>query len=159
MAENRAIGINNQLPWHLSSDLQYFKRMTLAKPIIMGRKTFDSIGRPLPGRPNIVVTRDPAWQQDGVVVANSVDAAITLARDLLETLEQTEVMVIGGAQLYRECLPQLTCLYVTEVKCRPKADAFFPPLDKGEWREISREHVSQTAKDDFDFDLVVYERS
>ncbi|WP_417450782.1 dihydrofolate reductase [Kordiimonas sp.] len=132
MASNRAIGKGNDLPWHLPADLQHFKAVTMGKPMIMGRKTFDSIGRPLPGRRTIVVTRDTAWHTDGVDVAYSLERAIELA----ETVD--EVMIVGGAQIYQQALPHADRLYVTEVGLEVDGDAFFPVFDTTEWRETER---------------------
>lgn len=151
MAKNRTIGVNNDLPWHLPEDLKYFKATTLGKPILMGRKTFDSIGRPLPGRQNIVITRNAEWQHEGVDVAPSLDAAIALASDV------EEVMVTGGAQIYEMALPFVHRLYVTEVDLEIDGDAHFPEFSKNEWREVSREsHPAMDGKPAYSF--VVYER-
>ncbi|AZZ90521.1 dihydrofolate reductase [Hahella sp. KA22] len=154
-AENGAIGVENTLPWRLSNDLQYFKRVTMGKPIIMGRKTFDSIGRPLPGRTNIVVTRNKDWRHDGVSVAHSLDEAVSLAGR-----EQTdEVMLIGGAELYRQGLAAAQRVYLTEVKTSVQGDAFFPELDPADWRETSRDSHPADEKNQYPHDFVVFERS
>ena len=128
----RGIGIENRLPWRLPEDLAHFKRTTIGHPIIMGRKTFESIGRPLPGRRNIVITRNPAWQHDGAECVNSVDAAIALA-------PATEAFVIGGAQIYAETLLQATRLIVTEIDRVFDCDAFFPAIDSNLWQESARQ--------------------
>ncbi|ABC32506.1 Dihydrofolate reductase [Hahella chejuensis KCTC 2396] len=154
-AENGAIGVENTLPWRLSNDLQYFKQVTMGKPIIMGRKTFDSIGRPLPGRTNIVVTRNKDWRHDGVNVAHSLDEAVSLAaREQAE-----EVMLIGGAELYRQGLAAAQRVYLTEVKTSVQGDAFFPELDLADWRETSRESHPADEKNQYPHDFVVFERS
>lgn len=132
-AENRAIGKDNQMPWHLPEDLQYFKRVTLGKPVIMGRKTFESIGRALPGRTNIVITRQTDWQATGVTAATSLEAAIEMAAS--EAPE--EIMIIGGAQIYQESLPLAERVYLTQIHAGFDGDAFFPELDDG-WQETSR---------------------
>jgi len=151
MSENRVIGADNDLPWHLPADLKYFKASTLGKPIIMGRKTYDSIGRPLPGRTNIVVTRNAEWQADGVKTVLSLAAAVTLAGDVPET------MITGGAQIYAQALDMADRLYVTEVALTIDGDAFFPEIDKSCWREASREaHPAEGGKPAYAF--VVYER-
>lgn len=137
MGKNRAIGKDNALPWHLSQDLQYFKAVTLGKPIVMGRKTYDSIGRPLPGRHNIVISRDPAWAAEGVTVVTSVAAALAAAGDV------EEVMVIGGEQIYALALAHANQLYITEVEAAPQADAFFPAIDPSQWREVERQEPIQ----------------
>jgi dihydrofolate reductase len=139
MANNRAIGKNNQLLWHLPEDLQYFKRTTMGRPIVMGRKTFESIGRPLPGRLNIVITRQHDWQHDGVKVVHSIEDALRLAeaQSLIDGID--EVMVIGGAEIYKTALPAAHKLYVTYVDTVIEGDAFFPEIDQNLWQETSRE--------------------
>lgn len=127
-AENRVIGLNNEMPWHLPEDLQYFKRVTLGEPIIMGRKTFESIGRPLPGRTNIVITRQTDWCADGAQVVASLEAAIECATQ--ESPE--EIMVIGGAQIYEASLPLVDRVYLTQIHQSFEGDAFFPELGD-EW--------------------------
>jgi len=151
MSENSVIGVANDLPWHLPADLKYFKATTLGKPIIMGRKTFDSIGRPLPGRQNIVVTRSDSWRHEGVDVASNIGAAIALAGDA------EEIMITGGAQIYEQAMPSVEKLYITEVALKIEGDAYFPAFDKADWREISREqHAAEGEKPAYAF--VVYER-
>ncbi|MDR9439639.1 MAG: dihydrofolate reductase [Halomonas sp.] len=138
MAKNRVIGVDNQLPWYLPEDLKFFKRMTQAKPIIMGHKTFDSIGRPLPGRLNIVLTRDPDFQPEGVRVCHDLAAALRLA-DQQATIDGVEeIMVMGGAQVYEQMLPFASRLYLTEVDIEVEGDARFPALDMAEWEEVQR---------------------
>ncbi|MFT6310209.1 MAG: dihydrofolate reductase [Porticoccus sp.] len=135
-ASNGVIGKNNQLPWYLPADLKYFKAVTMGKPIVMGRKTFESIGRPLPGRQNIVVTRNADFTSSGITVVHSVEAAIAAANDV------EEIMLIGGSELYKRSLPLVDRIYLTEIHQDFDGDAHFPPLDS-QWREISREdHVS-----------------
>lgn len=138
--KNNAIGKNNRMPWHLPADLQYFKRVTLGKPIIMGRKTFESIGKPLPGRLNIVISRSDHWEApEGVAVVDSIDKAIDKARDHLPG-GVGEVMVIGGEQIYRAALTHASRIYKTEIEIAVEgADAFFPELNENEWREVSRQ--------------------
>ncbi|MFC6670888.1 dihydrofolate reductase [Marinobacterium aestuariivivens] len=135
-ARNRVIGIDNRLPWHLPADLKYFKEVTSGKPVIMGRKTFESIGRPLPNRHNIVVTRDSGWHHEGVRTASSLPEAVEMARAYAEEANVDEVMVIGGAQIYAQALPLADMLYVTEVQLEPEGDAVFPELLASEWAEI-----------------------
>lgn len=151
VAENGVIGRDNQLPWRIPEDLRYFKRVTMGKPVIMGRKTFASIGRPLPGRPNIVVTRDPGWSADGVDAVRSVDEALALAGRLTDG---GEVMIIGGAQLFAATSSAADRLYLTEIHARYDGDVFFPQPDPAEWHETSREdHPGEPA-----FSFVVLER-
>ncbi|GGY02988.1 dihydrofolate reductase [Paludibacterium paludis] len=137
MARGRVIGVNNTLPWHLPEDLKHFKATTLGKPVIMGRKTYDSIGRPLPGRRNIVVTRQAEWRRDGVEAAPSLEAALALAGDA------DEVCLIGGAELYRQAIGLADRLALTLIDAGFDGDAFFPEIDPCLWQETSREtHVS-----------------
>ncbi|MBL4780720.1 MAG: dihydrofolate reductase [Porticoccaceae bacterium] len=135
VADNCVIGSNNQLPWRISADLKYFKRVTLGKPIIMGRLTYESIGKPLPGRRNIVMTRDSTWRAEGVTRAGDLNEALTIAGKIADDADLDEVMVIGGATIYREALPRADRLYLTRVHTRVEGDAFFPELDLSEWRE------------------------
>lgn len=144
------IGINNTLPWHLPEDLAHFKRTTSGHPIIMGRKTFESIGRPLPGRRNIVITRNPDWRHDGVEGVSSLAAAAALAGD-------AEAFIIGGAEIYAAAQPLTQRLIVTEIKHSFDCDAFFPARDPQQWEEISRENHHSDAND-FDYSFVVYQR-
>ncbi|KIF80919.1 dihydrofolate reductase [Noviherbaspirillum autotrophicum] len=148
---NRGIGINNTLPWRLPEDLAHFKRTTLGHPVIMGRKTFESIGRPLPNRRNIVVTRNPQWRHEGVEAATSLDAAIGLVGDL-------PACIIGGAQIYAEALPHTDRLIVTEIGKSFDCDAFFPSIDARQWKEVARErhHSDQNG---FDYAFVTYQRT
>lgn len=144
------IGVANTLPWRLPEDLAHFKRTTSSHTIIMGRKTFDSIGRPLPNRRNIVVTRNPAWAHDGVEAAPSLAAAIALAGD-------GPAFVIGGAQIYVEALPFSQRLIVTEIQAQFECDAFFPAIDPLQWKEMAREGY-HSAHNGFDYAFVTYER-
>ncbi|TNF35149.1 MAG: dihydrofolate reductase [Gammaproteobacteria bacterium] len=145
MAENGVIGRDNTLPWHLPADLQYFKRMTLGKPIIMGRKTFESIGRPLPGRTNIVLTRQPGFAPAGVVVAANLDEALRLGQAQAARDGADEVMVIGGAAVYAEALPVADRLYITRVHLSPEGDARFPEPDPRQWQRLSAEPAPDQA--------------
>lgn len=145
-AENGVIGVDNQLPWHLPCDLQYFKRITLGKPVIMGRKTFESIGRPLPGRTNVVVTANPAFSAPGIRVAHSLDAGLQMAKAQAELDGVDEVMLIGGATLYREALPSVDRMYVTEVAMTPDGDAFFDAPDPQVFKKVSEETHPSTEQ-------------
>lgn len=166
VAENGVIGRNNTLPWHLPDDLRYFKRVTMGKPIIMGRKTFDSIGRPLPGRHNIVITRDPAWQAEGVSVVHGLREAFQTARAAVaeDTAHASvdgdvEVMVIGGADIFALALPMADRLYLTEVKGAPAGDTYFPPIDPDDWREIERTPGPPGPEGPPTHDYIVLERA
>jgi len=152
MAHNNVIGVDNGLPWHLPADLKYFKVTTMGKPIIMGRKTFQSIGRPLPGRRNIVITRDKTWHADGVEVASSVDEAVKATENV------QEVMIIGGAQIYGAFLPFVSRLYVTEIEKEILGDTYFPEIDRVVWKEVSRSRHDATD-DAPSYSFVIYERA
>jgi dihydrofolate reductase len=151
-ARNGVIGREGTLPWRLPEDLAHFKRTTMGQPIVMGRKTWESIGRPLPGRRNIVVSRQAGFMAPGAEVAPSLDAAIARCADA------AEVFVIGGEQLYREALPRAQRLLVTEIDADFEGDTFFPQIDKRLWREAAREHAAPTGQRTYGFDFVVYER-
>lgn len=159
-AKNGVIGNNNQLPWHLPQDLKYFKSVTLGKPVIMGRKTYESIGRPLPGRTNIVVTRSADWSAaDGVVIVNSLEQALDEARKAItaSATSVTEAMIIGGAEIYRSALPLVDRVYLTQVDIEIDGDAFFPALPDAEWQLTSTIPGDQQATLAHHF--LVYERA
>jgi len=155
---NHVIGVDNYLPWRLGSDLKNFKAITLGKPVIMGRKTWDSIGRPLPGRPNLVITRDTDFQAQGASVWTSLPLAIEAARAMAQTTLQDEVCVIGGGQIYAEALPFADRLYLTEVDAAPIGNAFFPAFDEADWAETSRTEFAAGPRDDHDFVVRVLDR-
>jgi dihydrofolate reductase len=157
-AENGVIGNNNALPWHLPEDLQYFKCTTMGKPIVMGRKTYESIGRPLPGRTNIVITRNPAFRAEGVRVVSSLDQALRLAEDIALIDGVGELVVIGGAEIYRTAIPRADVLYLTEIHASVEGDALLPDIDWSVWREVSRERHTSTAADSHNYSFVVYHR-
>ncbi|MGF1593105.1 MAG: dihydrofolate reductase [Kiloniellaceae bacterium] len=157
-AENGVIGQTGGLPWHLSGDLKFFKAQTLGKPVVMGRKTYQSIGRPLPGRPNIVVTRDAAFRPEGVEVFAAVNDALARAQDLAAESGAGEVMVIGGGQIYLLTLPLARRIYLTEVHARPEGDTTFPDLDEAEWREVRRDPPVSGGEGQPDYSIVVLER-
>jgi len=152
-ADNRIIGKDNTMPWHLPADLAYFKRTTLGKPIIMGRKTYESIGRPLPGRRNIVISRDKNYQAQGIETAISVDAALALVNDV------EEIMVIGGGAIYQHCMKAATKLYITHIKASIDGDTQFPDFDlNNAWKKIQSDLVKADDKNIYDLDFCVYER-
>lgn len=151
IGENGEMGHNNELLWHLPGDLPRFKKMTMGSPIIMGRKTFDSIGRALPGRLNIVLTANEDWQADAVSIASSLDAALELA----ESENTGKAFVIGGGQIYKLFLAYATSLEITEVFDAPVADTYFPNFAGTDFKEIAREHVTDN---DPKFDYVTYQR-
>lgn len=158
VSENGVIGRDNDLPWKLSSDLKRFKRLTMGKPIIMGRRTFDSIGRPLPGRSNIIVSRDEGFGAEGISVVHSIAQASELGE--LEAIKAgvTEYMVIGGAEIYRLFLPFATKLYYTLVKMTIEGDAFFPPVDPRIWQEAHSEDVAEGEADSAAHRFIIYEK-
>ncbi len=141
VADNGVIGNNNELPWRISADLKYFKQLTLGKPIIMGRRTYESIGKPLPGRTNIVMTRDTSWQAEGVETAGDLAQALTMAAKIANDSGVEEVMVIGGEMIYREALSKAQRLYLTRVHIQVDGDAFFPDLNRDEWLETTVQHI------------------
>ncbi len=152
-SRNNAIGRNNQLLWHLPKDLKHFKKLTSGHHIIMGRKTYESIGRPLPNRVSIVITRNLEYQLEGCLVVNSPQEALQIAKQNTEN----ELFIIGGEEIYRILLPHTHRLYITEVHTEIDGDAFFPQLSD-DWREIKRQAHLADEKHHFDFDFVVYEK-
>jgi dihydrofolate reductase len=151
VAANRIIGANGQLPWHLPEDLKHFKQLTLGHPVIMGRRTWESLGRALPGRENIVVTGTPGYEALGAAVATSLQAALALCYG------ETVVFVIGGTRLFEAALPLADRLVMTEIHRDYQGDTWFPPYDRSCWREAQRE--AHTAADGTKFDFVLYERA
>lgn len=137
-ASNGVIGNNNALPWDLPDDLRHFKRLTVGKPVVMGRRTFESIGRPLPARHNIVLSTNPGWSADGVTVVPNLAEAVAAA-GLDPKVRAPEIMIIGGAQIYAQALPLADRIYLTQVHIEPEGDTLFPDLRPGEWRETARE--------------------
>ena len=152
MAANRVIGRDNGLPWHLPADLQHFKAITLGKPVLMGRKTWESLGRPLPGRTNIVITRDAGYVAGGCVMAHSLEEAVRAAG------EAAEVMVIGGAQLYRQALPLADTLYLTLVHAEFQGDTRFPAWQPKEWRETARIDHAADDRNPHAYSFITLER-
>jgi dihydrofolate reductase len=152
MDENRLIGNDNQLPWRLPADLAFFKRTTMGKPIIMGRKTFDSIGRPLPGRRNIVITRDPEFSAEGCEVVHGIEAALAGCN------EHDELMLIGGATLYEQILDQVSCMYVTRIHHSFSGDTWFPEFDDRHWRISEQQDFDPDQSNSFAYSFVKYVR-
>jgi dihydrofolate reductase len=150
MAQNRVIGINNTLPWRLPADLQHFKALTMGHHIIMGRKTFESIGKPLPGRTTVIVTRDASYRVDGCITATSLDTAIAACA------ADPEIFFVGGADLYAQILPRADRLYLTEIQVEYDGDARFPEFDRGIWREIERQQ--NVSPDGLSYHFVTYQR-
>lgn len=155
MDQNRLIGKDNALPWHLPADLKHFKASTMHKPIVMGRKTWDSIGKPLPGRDNIVISRDVTLQLQGAYVVLSIEAAIEQAVAIDPAVE--EIMFMGGSTIYEQVLPDLDRLYITQIDYTFAGDAWFPEFDWSQWQEISRE-THQDAEQNFRYHFILLER-
>jgi dihydrofolate reductase len=151
-AENGAIGSDNRLPWHLPDDLKRFKALSLGKPVVMGRRTFDSIGRPLPGRTNIVVSRQAGLAIEGVLVVQSLDAALAAAGSV------PEIVVIGGAEIFRQVLPRTDTIHLTRVHAPVAGDVFFPELDPAQWREAAVEHHAADERHQYAFSFVTLQR-
>ncbi|MFM5472157.1 type 3 dihydrofolate reductase [Aeromonas veronii] len=154
MAHDRVIGKDNQMPWHLPADLAHFKRVTLGKPVLMGRKTFESIGRPLPGRRNLVISRNPDYQAEGIEVVGSVEAALAL----LAGSSVEELMVIGGGHLYAEMLPSADCLYLTRIDLAVEGDTRFPAFDDGQWQRIECESHPADEKNPHPYSFEIWQR-
>lgn len=153
MAANRVIGLDNQMPWHLPADLKHFKAVTLGKPVVMGRKTFESIGRPLPGRRNIVISRQVSPQNGAVEWVNSVEQALNLLADV------PEVMIIGGAEIYRQCLPFASRLYLTEIDLETAGDTWFPDYQAvANWQTVSDEYFTKDEHNPFAHRFITLER-
>lgn len=158
VAQNGVIGRDNGLPWRLSSDLKRFKAVTMGKPIIMGRKTWDTLGKPLPGRTNIVITRDPAFAVDGVIAVRSVDEALMIAGSHAAADKVDEICVIGGGEIYRQLLDRADRLHVTWVLANIEGDASFPPIDPKNWNEVFQEEFPAGEKDNYPTRYTIYER-
>ena len=152
LAKNRTIGVNNQLPWRCPEDLKHFKQLTMGHHMIMGRKTFDSIGKPLPGRTTVVVTRDAELKIEGCLIAHSLSDA------LLACKNDEQVFIVGGAQIYQQALPLADTLHVTEIQQEVEGDAHFPEVDLNIWQEVSREAYHQTIPQPLEYHFVTYRR-
>lgn len=159
VADNGVIGRDNALPWHLPGDMRYFRQVTMGKPVIMGRKTYDSIGKPLPGRSNIIISRDPNFAADGIQVVRSLAAAHALATEIARIDGVDEALVMGGAQIYELALPLAQRIYFTEVHAHVEGDAVLLPIDWNSWREVARQRHSSENSDEYDYSFVRYERT
>jgi dihydrofolate reductase len=157
-ARNGIIGAKGGLPWRLSSDLKRFKALTWGKPLVMGRKTFESIGRALPGRQTVVVTRDPAFAPSGVLVAHDLDAGLDLAAERARAMGADEIIIGGGGEIYAQTIARASRLFITEIALDADGEARFPPIDPLQWRELSREMGERGPRDEADFAFVEYER-
>jgi dihydrofolate reductase len=153
-AKNNVIGKDNKLPWHLPNDLKYFKNLTWGMPILMGRKTFDSIGKPLPGRKSIVITRNESWAEEGVSVVHSIDEAIAKA----ESFGVKEIFVIGGAEIFRTALLQADRIYLTRIHQNIDGDVFFPQINEADWQLASERFCEADEKNSYNHSYQVWER-
>lgn len=153
MDRKGVIGMNYKLPWRLSSDLRYFKKITMDKPIIMGRKTHESIGRPLPGRENIVLSADVGYKTAGCTIMNSLEAVFDYLKD------RDEIIFMGGADVYAQVLERTNRIYLTEVHAEVAGDTLFPPFDRNVWEEISRRDFRSDEKNEYDYSFVILERN
>jgi dihydrofolate reductase len=152
------IGRNGGMPWRLPSDMKRFRQVTMGKPVIMGRKTFDSIGKPLPGRTNIVVTRNPQFTHEGVKTVGSLQAARDLCDSIAAIDGIEEAMIIGGAEIYRQALPLADRLYLTEVHAEVEGDTTFPEFDRSEWQEIAREDFEAAGPNPYNYSFLILDR-
>lgn len=159
VANNGVIGDRDGIPWRLPGDFAHFKRMTMGKPLIMGRNTFESIGRPLPGRTNIVVSRQEGYRPDGVVVASSLEEALERAQEIAVADRANEVMVGGGAEIYRQAMPFADRMYLTQVELEPEGDTYFPPIDFEQWKPGGEVNVAPHPGDTAAFRVRVYRRN
>ncbi len=158
VAKNGVIGRDNQLLWRLKSDLQYFRRQTIGRPVLMGRKTFESIGRPLPGRLTVVITRDTSFQAEGVLRASSIEEGVLAACSNPEAFNTFRVMVAGGGEIYAQTIDRAARLFITEVDIEVEGDAFFPKIDHAKWLEARRESHPKGPDDEAAFSFVEYVR-
>lgn len=158
VAKNGVIGADNRLLWRLKSDMKHFRALTMGKALIMGRKTFDSIGKPLPGRHTIVLTRDPAFAVEGVARAASVEEALALGARVAASTDTGEIMVAGGGEIYALFMPHASRLEITQVALEPEGDAFFPAIDGAVFGETHRRSFTKSADDEADFAFVSYRR-
>ena len=158
VAKNKVIGDKGAMPWDLPSDLENFKKITMNKPMIMGRKTFDSIGRPLPGRDNIVVSRNPNISKDGIILCNDIDTAVSIANECAERRKTDEIMVIGGEYIFKAFVNKADKLYLTEVDSSPDGDVFFPNFNLNNFNQIYKNDFSQEKGDSCKHRLIVYEK-
>lgn len=159
VAENGVIGRKGALPWRIPGDLKHFKSVTMGKPMVMGRKTYESIGRPLPGRTSLVLTHDKNWRADRVIVGHSLEEILKLANEAAKKAGASEIAVIGGSGLFEETLPRAAKIELTEVHAQPEGDVYFPKYDRSAFRESRREGPMQGERDDYAFSVVTLERN
>ena len=159
VAANGVIGQGGRLPWRLKSDMAHFRSVTMGKPVVMGRRTYLSIGRPLAGRTNIVLSRDQGFAAPGVVVASSLEAALGVARADALRRGAAEIIIIGGAEIYRQTIAAADRLVITRVDLQPRGEAMFPPIDRNVWKEVGRSEHAAGPGDDAGFAVLIYERA
>jgi len=153
-ATNNVIGKDGKMPWHLPNDMKHFKNITWGLPVIMGRKTFESLGKPLTGRKNIVISRQPNWKAVGAVVVKNIEDAIFAAHQT----DAKEIMVIGGGEIYKALLERAKCIYLTRVEATPEGDTFFPSIDPGKWFLVSQANHEADQKNAYNYSFQVWER-
>ena len=153
-ADNNAIGKDGKIPWHLPNDLKHFKNTTWGLPILMGRKTFDSLGKVLPGRKNIVLTKQQGWEAEGVVTVKSIDDALFVASQT----DALELMVIGGGEIYKSLMEKAKRIYLTRIEAEPEADTFFPAINHKEWHLVSQKNYEADEKNQYNYSFQVWER-
>lgn len=153
-ASNNAIGKDGNMPWHLPNDMKHFKNITWGMPVVMGRKTFDSLGKPLAGRKNIVITRQPGWRAEGTVAVKSIEDALFVAKEA----DANEVMVIGGGEIYRALFDRAKKIYLTRVEAEPEGDTFFPMLDPKQWYLSSQKNHEADEKNAYNYSFQTWER-
>lgn len=153
-ASNNAIGKDGKLPWHLPNDMKFFKNVTWGMPVLMGRKTFEALGKVLPGRKNIVLTKQPGWEAEGAVAVKTIKDALFVAKQA----DAQELMVIGGGEIYRSIIEKANRIYLTRVEAEPEADTFFPVLNPKEWHLMSRKDYKADEKNEYDYSFQVWER-
>ena len=152
MDKNRVIGKDGKLPWHMPKDMKFFRDTTKGKTVIMGRKTYESIGRPMPNRINIIITRDNDYKVEGCIVVHSIDEALKAAGNV------EEVMVIGGSQIYKEFLPKANRIYLTKIDAEVEGDTYFPEFEIEGWKEVSYEEHERDAENEYDYAFIVLEK-
>lgn len=153
-ATNNAIGKDGKMPWHLPNDMKHFKNITWGMPVVMGRKTYESLGKPLPGRKNIVISRQPSWKAEGIVVVKNIEDALFIAKQS----DANEVMVIGGGEIYRAMMDRAKRIYLTRVEAEPEADTFFPSIDPGQWYLVSQKNHEADEKNAYNYSFQIWER-
>jgi len=158
VAANNVIGRDGGIPWRIPSDMAFFKRTTMGKPIVMGRRQYESVGRPLPGRANIVVTRQAGYQPDGVIVIDGLEAGLERAKAIAEADGKEEVMIIGGGEIYARGMAFADKLYISHVELRPEGDVLFPPIDPGQWTLVEEPQVSPDPRDEAVYRIAIYAR-